>query len=454
MEACGLILAFSQRQKFGSRGEEGLVTALNISKMTQRQFILGKQGLYPGRRWQGKAGVYEAVHAGCVVQMDPLSVVARSHDIVLYGRVLEYQPADLDALLYTDRSCFDYGGAISIHPIEELTYWRVVMSRKQREPRRVQFATEYADLVEMVYSAIRERGPLSARDFTNRDLAPGASPKGSFRSDKAVNQALYYLWIAGDLMTHSRKGLEHVYDLRERISPASLDHAATAEEADAFFALKTFQKGGMLSAQEWKNWFAGTIQRPVSAGEARDRLDTLLKEGKIVSVMVEDPKTQQFLLAEDLPLLEKLHTGTLPDAWQPLTTSTRDEMVFLAPLDIVSTRGRALPLFDFDYVWEVYKPQEKRRWGYYTLPILYQEMLVARTDLRLERDTKTLTVKGFWLENHSSADNPFITALVRAFKRFMQFVGAENLDGTALSPILLRERVEELIEDVENDQGS
>ena len=73
-------------------------TALNISKMIQRQFIPGKQGLYPGRRWQGKAGVYEAVHAGCVVQMDPLSVVARSHDNVLYGRVLEYQPADLDAV--------------------------------------------------------------------------------------------------------------------------------------------------------------------------------------------------------------------------------------------------------------------------------------------------------------------------------------------------------------------
>src|SRR5260370_13265084 len=165
----------------------------------------------------------------------------------------------------------------------------------------------------MVNSAIRERGPLSAGDFTNRDLAPGASPKGSFRSDKAVSETWYYLWIAGDLMTHSRKGLENVYDLGERISPASLDHAATAEEADAFFALKTFQKGGMLSAQEWKNWFAGTIQRPVSAGEARDRLDTLLKEGKIVSVMVEDPKTRQFLLAEDLPLLDNMHTRTRPE---------------------------------------------------------------------------------------------------------------------------------------------
>lgn len=422
------------------------VVSLNIAKMTERQFILGKQGLYPGRRWQGKAGVCKSLHAGCVVQIDPLAVVAHSHDIVLYGRVLDYRPADLQALLYTDRLFFDSGGAVTLYPMEELLYWRVVMARKQGELRRVQFATEHADVVEMVHRAIRDRGPLSVRDFANTDLARAGLTKGSFRSGKAVNQALYYLWITGDLMTHSRKGLERVYDLRERICPANLDRVATAEEADAFFALKTFQKGGMLSAQEWKNWFAGTIQRPVSAGEARDRLDVLLKEGKIVPVMVqEEPKTQQFLLAEDLPLLEKLHTGTIPNEWQPLTTSTHDEMIFLAPLDIVSARERALSLFDFEYMWEVYKPQEKRRWGYYTLPILYQDTLVARTDLKLERDTKTLVVKGFWLENGISADTPFVTALVRAFKRFMQFVGAEQFNGTALSPILLREKVEQLL---------
>jgi uncharacterized protein len=111
----------------------------------------------------------------------------------------------------------------------------------------------------------------------------------------------------------------------------------------------------------------------------------------------------------------------------------------------VSTRGRALPLFHFDYVWEVYKPQEKRRWGYYTLPILYKETLVARTDLKLERDTHTLVVKGFWLEDHIDVSIPFITALACAFKRFMQFVEAEQLDTTALSPLILREQVEKML---------
>ena len=82
------------------------MVSLHISKKTQRQFILGKQGLYPGRRWQGKAGVCEALRAGCVVQIDPLTVVAHNQDIVLYRRVLEYPPADLQDLLIPIGSSF------------------------------------------------------------------------------------------------------------------------------------------------------------------------------------------------------------------------------------------------------------------------------------------------------------------------------------------------------------
>ena len=100
------------------------VSVLTISKATQRRFILGKQGLYPGRRWKGKEGVVQAIRAGSVVQVDPLNVVSRNHDIVLYGRVREYQPAHLDAALYTDRALFDYGGTVMIHPMEELPFWR------------------------------------------------------------------------------------------------------------------------------------------------------------------------------------------------------------------------------------------------------------------------------------------------------------------------------------------
>jgi uncharacterized protein YcaQ len=168
--------------------------ALTISKITRRQFILGKQGLYPGRRWRGKEGLAQAILDGCVVQIDPLNVVARSHDIVLYGRVLDYQPALLEALLYTDRLAFDYGGTVMVHPMEQIPCWRVVMQRKQMELRRVAFAEGHAQAIADVRAAVIERGPLSTRDLPG---SPGQ--KGSFRSSSDNAQALYYLWLAGEL---------------------------------------------------------------------------------------------------------------------------------------------------------------------------------------------------------------------------------------------------------------
>jgi uncharacterized protein len=124
-------------------------------------------------------------------------------------------------------------------------------------------------------------------------------------------------------------------------------------------------------------------------------------------------------------------------------------MTFLAPLEDVSARGRGLPLFDFAYLWEVYKAPEQRRWGYYTLPILYQDRLVARTDLKLERATKTLVVKGFWLEHHAVLTGQFMTALARAFERFMRFIEADTLDATLLTPTQVREGVEQRLKRIE-----
>jgi len=241
--------------------------------------------LYPGRRWGGKAGVEAALRAGVGVQVDPLvdplNVVAHSQDIILYGRVLDYRPALLQTLLYEDRTCFEAGGAVNIHPIEDLPYYLVVMARKREEPRRVQFATEHADLVETVSQAIRERGPLSARAFAHAEKVRAGRTKGSFRSDNAVNQALYDLWIAGELMMHSRKGQERVYDLRERLVPAQFNATATAEEAEAFFALQLFHHNGLLAAHEWRRFFAGTLVRSVEMAEASARLEALVGAGKL-----------------------------------------------------------------------------------------------------------------------------------------------------------------------------
>ncbi|HKF39068.1 MAG TPA: hypothetical protein VKB35_19385 [Ktedonobacteraceae bacterium] len=103
---------------------------------------------------------------------------------------------------------------------------------------------------------------------------------------------------------------------------------------------------GMMSASSWRLAFAGDALRPVEKAEAAARLARLVKEGKIVQLALQDDASTEYLVrTEDFPLCEKLHAGEIPDEWRPLETSTSQEMIFLAPLEIVSARGRALPFF-------------------------------------------------------------------------------------------------------------
>lgn len=133
----------------------------------------------------------------------------------------------------------------------------------------------------------------------------------------------------------------------------------------------------------------------------------------------------------------------VPNAWQPIGPTSEEEVVFLAPLDIVSARGRAKWLFDFEYIWEVYKPASARRWGYYTLPILYGDRLVARLDPKLDRKTGTLVINGFWLEEEevTAADVDFAEALARGLDHFARFLQAGRIDTAALQPASLRQHL-------------
>lgn len=408
-----------------------------ISKVTARRFVLGRQGLWPGRRWSGKEGTAEAIRAAEAVQMDPLTVIARSHDIALWGRVHDYQPSHLDQLLYTDRAFFDYGGALFIYPISELPYWRVPMRRRQEQGRWGEFGTTNPALLEEVRAELRARGPLGNRDFTGRVRV------NDYRGRKDSAMALFYLWLTGELMTHHRENFQRVYDFRENVAPPHLNEAATEEEADNFFACKATAFYGLLREAAWGSVIAGFIERPVSRAEKQQWLKKLAEEGTLTPLQVEGSKERWYVLTSDLPLLDTLEAGKIPPAWQPLTTTTSEEAVFLAPLEIVSARGRSSWLFSFEYIWEVYKPAEQRRWGYYTLPVLYNELLVARLDPKLDRKTSTLVINGFWLEDQALTHDPaFAAALARALAHFMIFLKARYLDISLLEPTALRTTIQ------------
>jgi uncharacterized protein YcaQ len=156
-------------------------------------------------------------------------------------------------------------------------------------------------------------------------------------------------------------------------------------------------------------------------------------------VQVEGLKDLYYALASDAKDLREVGAGRSPRAWRPCDTTTREEVTFLSPLDIVTARERARALFDFDYQWEVYVPKARRRYGYYALPILWDDALVARSDLKLDRSSNTLVVCGIWFEDRKTAMNlAFNDALAKGIARFMRFIGATKLDPSAVEPRSVR----------------
>lgn len=410
-----------------------------INSETARRYILGKQGLWPGRRWRGSEGAEQAIRAIEYLQLDPLNIIARSQDITLHSRVLDYTPELWEDLTYQQRKFFDWGGWLAVRPMDELPYWRVAMRRERDgeygDSRIRRMAREHAEAIDEMRATLRERGTVTNRDFAMATRTRTQSYRG--RKDSAL--ALYYLWYTGEVMTHHRKNFERVYALTETVAPAHLLCESDEVEADRFLIKKDASFSGLSRVSRTADSFHG---RGDPKRAEKQILKEMLADGDLIEVQVEGWKAVHYALGSDAEILNDVSAGRVPKIWTPLETTTTEEVVFLSPLDHVSARGRAKVLFGFDYVWEVYKPEHQRRFGYYTLPILWSDRLVARFDSKLDRTTNTFVVLGLWLEDEALSNNEaFAEALASGFARFVKFLGASALDTTAIREPLLRNRL-------------
>lgn len=273
----------------------------------------------------------------------------------------------------------------------------------------------------------------------NRDFDGKRLENQSYRGRKETSVALYDMWLSGELMMHHREGFDRVYDFRENIAPKEFDYIAPEKEAEEFFARKAVAFMGLKREATMRAELKYHLHRDYSKAEVSNLIERWIESGMLMQVQVEGGRDTFLVLAEDVGALESLEKGKVPKGWNPKETNTLEEVTFLAPLDIVSARGRAKKLFNFDYTWEVYTPAHKRRWGYYVLPILYGDDLVARLDPKLDRATMTLEIKGFWYEDDAPVkDTDFANALAKGLIRFFRFVGAERIDLDAILPVGLR----------------
>ena len=190
------------RTYFRARRVRCPAMVLEISAVTARRYVMGRQGLWPGRRWRGLEGAGAAMRATEDLQLDPLVVVARAHDLMLHGRVLDYAIDDWATLTYERREFFEWGGWLAVRPMEELPYFRVLMRREREQGHWIEVERDHADAIEEMRAVLRSGREVSNRSFAMRDRTRIDNYRG--RKDSAL--ALHYLWRVGEAMVTGATG--------------------------------------------------------------------------------------------------------------------------------------------------------------------------------------------------------------------------------------------------------
>jgi len=314
-----------------------------------------------------------------------------------------------------------------------MPYWRNLMRRERAAGHWREVEHEHHAAIVEMRQVLRERGTVANRDFAMRTRVRIDSYRG--RKDSAV--ALYYLWRVGEAMVHHRERFERVYAPTEAIVPPALLDEASDAETDDFMRRKhvAFEGISALSGSY-------TVHEPGSRAAAIAWRERAVADGRLLEVAVDGWRGPRWVLAEDADDLATVAAGRVPRGWRPRATTSTEEATFLAPLDPVSARKRAKPLFDFDYIWEVYTPAPKRKFGYYALPVLWGDELVARFDGRFDRSTSTLSILGLWLEDEAQGgDDALAEALALGMDRFRGFLGAERIDVAAVPQSSIRDRL-------------
>jgi len=384
--------------------------AESLSIQHVRKLVLLSQGLPPAKQTvsgSATAATLSAIEHLGYIQVDTISVIERAHHHTLWNRNPRYQASQLDQLV-ADKQVFEYWShAASYLPMRD---YRYSLPRKQ--------ALAYGDqnhwykcdekLMKSVLNRIATEGPLMAKDFEHT-----GKKTGDWQT-KPAKKALENLYMQGELMASSRVNFHKVYDLRERVIPAGVDTTLPSpEEYGRFLITRYLQANGLGQPSEiayllknTKPLVTATVKEMVLAGELLE-----LRVGPVC----------YYALPASLELLSK-----------PLA---RSKLKILSPFDnLLIQRKRMAAIFGFNYLIECYLPAAKRRYGYFSLPILWDGKLVARMDCKADRRESMLHIHHLALEPKLLKTEAFFLALRKELQSFMQFNHCKELRLHRSSP--------------------
>jgi uncharacterized protein YcaQ len=393
----------------------------------------------------GRAGlddVRATVERLGAVQIDTISVVQRSQYLVLWSRLGAYDPALLDRLLYPERATFEYWGhAASILPMADYRYFRTRMLRYRDHmwTGLANWVEQNPGVLEDTLARVREGGPMSSAQFERPPEAKRHGPWDWF-GPKASRRALEALYTMGELMVHSRRAGQKLYDLRERVlteafpgGPPRDDELPPEPERRRQLTAKTLAALGVVTPGWLHDYFRFSAEGHRRA-EATALLDGMVAEGRAVPARIEGLREPAYLASERRADLAAARDGA----------ATRTTL--LSPFDsLIWHRDRARALFGYEVHFEAYVLPEKRRYGYYCLAILHRGRIVGRTDLKSDRAAGQLRVRGLWLEPGVEADDGLIDGLAAALRDLAGFVGTGGVGVERAEPAALAPRLAERV---------
>jgi len=386
-----------------------------LTNKQARQFLLRRHGLIGERVFRGKKGVMAFIkRAGCL-QFDPVDLCGRNADIILHSRVAGYTKPMLEDLLYKERRLIDYFDKnLSIFPVEDFP---VFVSEKPGGGYAEAYDARGGEAVQQIKPRIRqliaERGHISAKDVdVDEKIVWHWSVMTSL--PRAALESMYF---RGELVIHHKTGVIKSYAFAKDLLPAEVMNAPspfrTDEERQAWLVKRRIGSIGMLWNRS-SDAFLGSRLKP---GQRAAAFQKLLADGEIIEVSVEGIKEPFYIREDERVALEEAISGTEYQA----------RLEFIAPLDNLLWDRRLIEaLFGFVYRWEIYTPQEKRKYGPYTLPFLYGDNFAGRVDIA--RKGRALLINKVWTENGKPLKGKIKTAFEECTNRFAEFNSCERTE--------------------------
>ena len=405
-----------------------------ISLEQAQKFILKRQGLLTS----SSNSILEIAKRIHNIQIDTISVVARSHDLTLFNRIPDYQEGQVWKLLEEKKLFEFWSHGICLLPFEEYPFYAWKMEYKKENPSNWwrKWLPENKDVINSVYKHVKKNGPTRSADF-KREETRKSEGWWDWKKEKL---ALELLYDQGKLLIAYRKNFQKFYDLSERVLPSGINIEPLGKDELADYLVQTVCSSlGIVSYEELRHYIGMGVFRSLWKNNKKTVLNFLqneVEEDKLIEINIENQETKHFILKEHESELNNLDINL--DQNLPVK--------FLTPFDnAIRDRDLPLRLWNFDYKIECYTPAPQRVYGYFTLPMLDGHSFIGRTDLKAHRKEGILEIKSLHFEKWFKPTDELYKRLTSGLSKFADFHNCNEIRFNETIPTKIQKSISILL---------